>query len=65
MEENTTPPNPFKVYESDATAPEGLKKAITSEVDIIRNAGEMLDLYVGNLFGSLGQMFPQEDKTKF
>ena len=60
MEQNPTP-NPFRIIESTETAPEGLKKAITSEVDMIRNTGEMLDLYVGNFFGVIGQMFPQSD----
>jgi hypothetical protein len=57
MEQNSTPPNPFKAIEPQASSPEGLKKAISSEVDIIRNAGTVAELFVGHFFNSLASAF--------
>lgn len=43
--------NPFKQLEPDATCPEHLKTELISEIDIIRNLGTILEIYVGDLLG--------------
>lgn len=43
--------NPFKQLEPDAECPEHLKTEIVSEIDLIRNLGTILELYVGDLLG--------------
>lgn len=44
-------PNPFKQLEPDAYCPPSLKSEIVSEIDLIRNAVTIVDLYIGDLFG--------------
>ena len=44
-------PNPFKELESDAICPPHLKDELVSEIDLIRNAITVIELYVGDLFG--------------
>lgn len=44
--ENT---NPFKQLESDAICPPNLKTELVSEIDLIRNAITIVDLYIGDL----------------
>jgi hypothetical protein len=44
-------PNPFKELEPDATCPPHLKTELVSEIDLIRNAITVIELYVGDLFG--------------
>ncbi|QDK82939.1 hypothetical protein EXU85_31765 [Spirosoma sp. KCTC 42546] len=44
--ENT---NPFKQLESDAVCPPNLKTELVSEIDLIRNAITIVDLYIGDL----------------
>ncbi|AKD57223.1 hypothetical protein [Spirosoma radiotolerans] len=43
-------PNPFKEFESDAVCPPHLKNEIVSEIDLIRNAITLVDVYIGDLF---------------
>lgn len=43
--------NPFKQIEPDATCPKHLKTELISEIDIIRNIGTILEIYVGDLLG--------------
>lgn len=44
-------PNPFKELEPDAVCPPHLKNELVSEIDLIRNAITIIELYVGDLFG--------------
>lgn len=44
--------NPFKVLESEAQVPEELKKALVSEIDTIRNASTLIELFVGNFINT-------------
>ncbi|GAB3807285.1 hypothetical protein GCM10028819_43850 [Spirosoma humi] len=43
-------PNPFKEFESDAVCPPHLKDELVSEIDLIRNAITLVDVYIGDLF---------------
>jgi hypothetical protein len=43
--------NPFKELESDATCPPHLKNELVSEIDLIRNAITIVEIYVGDFFG--------------
>ncbi|SFD11045.1 hypothetical protein SAMN05216167_103349 [Spirosoma endophyticum] len=43
--------NPFKELEPDDICPPHLKAELISEIDLIRNAITIIDLYVGDLFG--------------
>lgn len=43
--------NPFKELEPDAICPPHLKTELVSEIDLIRNAITVVELYVGDLFG--------------
>ena len=43
-------PNPFKELESDAICPPHLKAEIVSEIELIRNAVTLVDIYIGDLF---------------
>ncbi|GAB4027053.1 hypothetical protein GCM10028809_11680 [Spirosoma gilvum] len=45
--ENT---NPFKQLEPDDVCPPNLKTELVSEIDLIRNAITLVELYVGDLF---------------
>ena len=44
-------PNPFKELEPDDVCPPHLKAELVSEIDLIRNAITIIELYVGDLFG--------------
>ncbi|AUD04623.1 hypothetical protein CWM47_23900 [Spirosoma pollinicola] len=44
-------PNPFKELISDAICPPHLKNELVSEIDLIRNAITIIDIYIGDLFG--------------
>ena len=44
-------PNPFKEFESDAVCPPHLIDELVSEIDLIRNAITIVDIYIGDLFG--------------
>ena len=48
--------NPFKLIESDENCPPHLKGQIISEIDMIRNALKVVELYSGDLFGSISAM---------
>ena len=43
-------PNPFKEFELDAVCPPHLKDELVSEIDLIRNAITLVDVYIGDLF---------------
>ena len=49
--------NPFKLLESDAQVPEHLKKALVSEIDTIRNATSLIELFVGNFINAVTASF--------
>ena len=49
--------NPFKLLASDAQVPEHLKKALVSEIDTIRNAASLVDLFVGNFVNAITASF--------
>ncbi|GAB3943550.1 hypothetical protein GCM10028805_09940 [Spirosoma harenae] len=42
--------NPFKELESDAVCPPHLKTELVSEIELIRNAVTLVDVYIGDLF---------------
>jgi hypothetical protein len=48
--------NPFKLIEPDATCPAAVKEAVISEIDLIRNALSVVELYTGDLFGTVSGM---------
>ena len=50
--------NPFKLIESDAQVPKHLKKALVSEIDTIRNASSLVELFVGNFVNAIVASFP-------
>lgn len=43
-------PNPFKEIESDAVCPVHLQNELVSEIDLIRNAITIVDVYIGDFF---------------
>lgn len=54
--------NVFKQLESDDSCPAHLKTEIISEIDLIRNALQVVELYAGDLFGVLSALTnPLED----
>ena len=44
--------NPFKELEPDASCAPHLKTELVSEIDLIRNTMTVVELYVGDLFGT-------------
>ena len=48
--------NPFKLIEPEGECPPHLKEQIISESDLIRNALTIIELYSGDLFGSISAM---------
>jgi hypothetical protein len=49
--------NPFKLIEPDGQVPEHLKKALISEIDTIRNATSLIELFVGNFVNAVTASF--------
>lgn len=49
--------NPFKQIEPDAVCPPEVKEAIVSEIDLIRNALNVVELYTGDLFATVVGLF--------
>ena len=45
--------NPFKTIEPTDNCPPHLKQQIVSEIDLIRNVLNIVELYSGDLFGSI------------
>lgn len=45
--------NPFKTIEPDAVCPPHLKTEIVSEIDLIRNTLQVVELYSGDLFATV------------
>ena len=64
------PVNPFKELESDVVCPPHLKREIVAEIDLIRSAVTIIDLYIGDLFNVASvladatQSFPFTKKTE-
>ena len=46
-------PNPFLAMEPDAYCPPELKNELVAEIDLIRNAVTVIDLYVGDFFNAV------------
>lgn len=44
--------NPFKSIESTANVPANVKQEIVSELNTIRNASKLVELFVGNLINT-------------
>ena len=44
--------NPFKSIESTATVPANVKQEIVAELDTIRNASKLVELFVGNFINT-------------
>lgn len=55
--------NPFKLIEPEGECPPHLKKQIVSEIDLIRNALKVVELYSGDFFGSLSAMLSSTTKS--
>ena len=53
--------NPFKQIEPDVTCPPYLKDQIISELDLIRNTLKVVELYSGDLFGTLSAVLTPPD----
>ncbi|MCU0341989.1 MAG: hypothetical protein MUE30_19115 [Spirosomaceae bacterium] len=51
--------NPFDELEPEDKVPEGLKKALVSEIDTIRDTMELVTLYVGHFFNAAGAIVNQ------
>lgn len=49
--------NPFKLIEPNGQVPEHLKKALVSEIDTIRNASALVELFVGNFVNAITASF--------
>ncbi|GAB3705371.1 hypothetical protein GCM10027592_37780 [Spirosoma flavus] len=45
-------PNPFKLIEPTDPCPPRLKREIVSEIDLIRNAITVIDVFIGDLFST-------------
>lgn len=45
--------NPFKTIEPDALCPPHLKQELVSEIDLIRDALQVVELYSGDLFATV------------
>jgi hypothetical protein len=57
--------NAFFNIDPDDKVPESLKKTLVSEIDTVRNAMELITLYVGNFFSTAGVMTtPELPKSK-
>ncbi|MBO0937763.1 hypothetical protein J2I47_14485 [Fibrella sp. HMF5335] len=55
--------NPFKQIEPDANCPPHLREQIVSEIDMIRNALTVVELYTGDLFGALSALLSDSSET--
>jgi len=49
--------NPFTLIESNAQVPERLKNALISEIETIRFASNIIELFVGNFINVLTASF--------
>jgi hypothetical protein len=56
--------NPFKLLEPNGHVPEHLKKALVSEIDSIRNASAIVELFVGNFIGAITASFSNGSESK-
>ncbi|MBO0950476.1 hypothetical protein [Fibrella forsythiae] len=57
--------NPFKLIEPEVNCPPHLKEQIVSEIDLIRNALKVVELYSGDLFGSISAMLTPKAGSNF
>ena len=48
--------NPFKLIEPEDRCPPHLQQQIMSEIDLIRNGLAVVELYSGDLFGSISAL---------
>ena len=55
--------NPFKLIEPDGQVPEHLKKALVSEIDTIRNASTLVELFVGNFINAVTASFSDGNES--
>lgn len=57
--------NPFDQLEPDASCPPGLKKELTSEIDLIRNSLNVAEVYAYDIFTAftsfLSGLLPDEN----
>ena len=53
--------NVFKQLESEDSCPAHLKKEIISDIDLIRNALQVVELYAGDLFGVLSVLADSQE----
>lgn len=49
--------NVFKQIETDEHAPESAKKFVISELEVIQNSTQVLELFASNYFNTLGLIF--------
>jgi hypothetical protein len=56
--------NPFKLIEPNGQVPEHLKKALVSEIDTIRNASSLIELFVGNFVNTLTASLSDGSKSE-
>ncbi len=57
--------NPFKAIEPDAVCPPHLKVELISEIDLIRNVLQVVELYSGDLIATLlGHVSGVADNTQ-
>lgn len=50
----------FSALEPEGFPSEEIKKAISSEVDVLRNTGQVAELFTTRFFQVLGSLFPEE-----
>lgn len=55
--------NPFKGLESEALCPPHLKNELVAEIDLIRNAITLIEVYVGDLFGLASELVSLPQRT--
>lgn len=55
--------NPFKDLESDAICPPHIKLELITEIDVIRNSIQVVELYVGDLLGLLSVLVDPTTQT--
>lgn len=55
--------NPFKLIEPDDNCPPELKNQIISEIDLIRNALTVVELYTNDLFGAISAVLSSPSFT--
>ena len=63
--ENT---NPFKALEPDASCPAYLKQEVVSEIDMIRNSLQVVEVYAYDIFAAftvfVSELLPNENQPQ-